>query len=139
MDVGRGKPDDAWLQERYARWLDLCTRSAFAVSLLAFALYVSGALPPYVPFERLPELWHLPLAQYLQASGGATGWEWVRRLRYGDYLNYVGLALFALIVLLCHAALILPLVRRGERLLAALAAAQVAVLAIAASGLLAGG
>jgi hypothetical protein len=139
MDVGRDKPDDAWLQERYASWLDVCTRGAYAVSLLTFAIYASGALPPYVPFDRLPDLWHLPLAQYLEATGAATGWDWLRLLRYGDYLNYVGLALFALIVLLCHAALIVPLLKRGERLLAALAAAQVAVLAFAASGLLAGG
>jgi hypothetical protein len=137
MDVR--KPDDEWLQERYARCLDACTRTAFVVSLLAFAAYVSGLLPPFVPFERLPELWHLPLAQYVEATGAVTGWGWLELLRYGDYANYLGLALFALTVLFCNAAMIVPMLRRGERLLAALAAAQAAVLIFAASGLFTGG
>jgi hypothetical protein len=139
VDVNRRPPDDAWLQERYARWLDGWTRVAYVVCLLAFIAYVFGVLPPLVPPEQLPRLWHLPLAQYLEATGAPTGWAWLHELGRGDYANFFGLALFACIVLVCHAAMIGPLLRRGERLLAALAAAQVAVLLFAASGLFAGG
>jgi hypothetical protein len=139
VDVDRPPPDDAWLQERYASWLDGWTRFAYVASLLTFLAYVFGLLTPLVPPERLARLWHLPLAQYLEATGAPTGWGWLRYLGRGDYANFAGLALFACIVLVCHAALIAPLLRRGERLLAALAAAQVAVLLFAASGLFAGG
>jgi len=137
MDLG--SPDDGWLQERYARGLDACTRVAFAVSLAAFVVYLAGILPSHVAPERLPELWGLPLAQYLERTGTPTGWAWLHFLHYGDYLNDLGIALFACIVLVCHGAAIVPLLRRGERLLAALAAAQVLVLLAAASGFWAGG
>jgi len=61
MDIG--KPEDRWLQERYARWLDACSRAAFAVSLVTFLAYAGGLLDPFVARERLPELWHLSLAE----------------------------------------------------------------------------
>jgi hypothetical protein len=125
---------DSWLQERYARWLDALTKLAFAVTAAAFAAYATGLVAPSVPIAELPRLWDLPLAEYLGQTGAPTGWEWLRRVCYGDYLTYFGLCLFALVVLLCNLAIVVPLLRRGERLLGALVAAQVLVLAIAASG-----
>ncbi|MBV8030896.1 MAG: hypothetical protein JO035_05255 [Betaproteobacteria bacterium] len=139
MDLKRRPPEDAWIQERYALWLDRCTRIAFAVTLAAFLLYASGLAAPWISLEQLPALWQLSLPQYLQATGAATGWQWLRMLRYGDYLNIAGISLFALVILVCHGAMIVPFLARGERLLALLAALQVAVLVAAASGFFAGG
>ena len=130
---------DAWLQERYARWLDWSTRIALAVLLCAFLLYISGLVPAYVPLENQPQLWQLPLAQYLERTGAPIGWQWLGLIAYGDYLTYVGICLFAVVVLVCDLAIIAPLLRNGEWLLAGLAIAQVAVLLFAASGLFAGG
>jgi hypothetical protein len=125
---------DDWLQERYARWVDALTRIAFVISLAAFAAYVAGVLPPWVPIAELPQLLRLPLDEYLARTGAPVGWEWLRHLGRGDLLNYLGLALFACVVLVCDIAILVPLLRRGERLLAALVAAQAAVLLAAASG-----
>ena len=131
MDVGER---DAWLQERYARWVDALTRVAFVLAVAGFAAYLFGRPAPFIPIEELPRLWNLPLAEYLARTGAPTGWGWLGLLGRGDYLNYLGLALFALVALVCDLAIIVPLLRRGERLLAALVAAQVVVLAVAASG-----
>ena len=117
--------------EIYARWLDRLTRIAFAVASVTFLLYVSGAISPHVPLAALPELWRLPLAQYLERSGSPTGWQWLALARRGDYLNLVAIALFALIVLISYLRLIWVL----PRLQAALAGAQVLVLLAAMSGL----
>lgn len=125
---------DDWLHERYARWLDALTRLAFVVSLVAFAAYLAGVLPPWVPVADLPQLLRLPLEEYLARTGAPTGWDWLRHLTRGDLLNYVGLALFACVVIICDLAILAPLLRRGERLLAALVAAQAAILLVAASG-----
>ena len=125
---------DAWLQERYARWLDVLTRVAFTVCVATFVLYLSGVLPPHVPIGDLARLWGLPLGEYLARTGAPAGWGWLQLAARGDYLNYAGLALFACVVLLCNLAILAPLLRRGERLMAALVAAQIAVLAFAASG-----
>jgi hypothetical protein len=126
---------DAWLQERYARWLDALTKLAFAISVAGFAVYLTGALAPLVPIGELPGLWGLPLAEYLSRTGAPTGWGWLQHLGHGDYLNYVGLSLFACVVLLCNLAVVAPLLRRGERLMGILVAAQIVVLAVAASGM----
>lgn len=130
---------DGWLQERYARWLDGCTRVAFALSVASFLLYVSGLLAPYVPLEKLPDYWNLPLEQYLERTQAPRGWQWLHFIGYGDYLNYLAICMFALVVLVCHLAVVPPLLRRGERLLAGFAVAQAAILLAAASGLFAGG
>jgi hypothetical protein len=125
------------LHERFARLLDAGTKAAFAVTLAAFALYVSGILPGFVPLASLPELWRLPLADYLARSGAPTGWEWVRFIGHGDCLSYVGICLFALVIVLSSAGILPLLRRRREYLLAALAFAQILVLLAAASGLFA--
>jgi hypothetical protein len=66
---------DAWLQERYARWLDALTRLAFVLSVTTFVMYVAGLVPPAIPIAELPRLWGLPLADYLGQTGAPTGWE----------------------------------------------------------------
>jgi len=115
----------------YARWLDWMVRIAFLIAAIAFALYVSGVLPPYVALDDLPELWRLPLPDYLARSGAPTGWSWLPLIMRGDYLSLSALALFALMTLVCLLR-VLPVL---PRLQAAIAVAQVLVLLAAISGL----
>ena len=135
--IGRDANDDA--QEAYARWLDWGTKAALVVSLVTLSVYLSGLVAPWVPLEKLPQLWSLPVAQFLERTGAPTGWGWLRLAGYSDYLNYLGIALFAVVSAPCLLRAIPCFLRRGERLQAALAAAQVLVLAAAASGVFAGG
>jgi hypothetical protein len=136
MDV---RPHDEHIQRLYARWLDAATKTGFAASLCAFLLYVSGTLAPYVAPQRLPELWGLPVGRFLEQTGAQTGWSWVAMMDHGDYLSLAAVALFGLITPVCYLRIVAPLLRHGERLQAALAIAQIAVLAAAVSGLFAGG
>jgi hypothetical protein len=126
------------VHERYARWLEAATRLAFAASLAAFAVYATGLLPGYVPLEALPGLWHLPAADYLARTGAPAGWGWLRLLPYSDYLSLACVALIGAVTLVCYLAVLPLLARLGERLQAALVAAQILVLLIAMSGTLAG-
>ena len=149
MDVKRDLERDRLEREResryaaiqaiYARWLDVATRVGFYLSLCAFLLYVSGALQPHVPLQELTKLWQLPVARFLEATGEPTGWAWLALVLRADYLNLAAVTLFALVTLVCYLRIIPPLLRAGERLQAAIAIAQVVVLAIAASGWLTGG
>ena len=127
------------VQTRYARWLDAATRIAFAASLAAFVVYAGGLLPSFVPLEQLPSLWHLPVDEYLERTGAPAGWGWLGLLGYSDYLALACVALIGTVTLVCYLAILPLLLRVGERLEAALVAAQVIVLVFAASGLLAGG
>lgn len=130
--------NDREIQETYARWLDLATRIGFAVSLCAFLLYASAALPAYVPLSELPRVWGLPVHRFIELTGAPQGWEWLSLLGYGDYLCLAAVALFGLVTLACYVRIVPILMRRGAWLEAALALAQVVVLVAAASGVLAG-
>jgi len=129
---------DREVQEIYARWLDRAAKFGFGLSLAAFLLYVSGVLPARIPLADLPRLWHLPAHRFIEITGAPHGWGWLPLVGYGDYLCLAAVALFGLVTLACYMRLVPALARRGEWLQAALALAQVVVLAAAASGLLAG-
>jgi hypothetical protein len=92
-----------------------------------------------VPLGRLPALWALPADRYLALTGAPTGWGWLALLGKGDYLNLLAVAALALITVVCYLRILPIQLRRGERLQAAMAMAQVVVLLAAASGLFAGG
>ena len=123
----------------YARWLEWCTRAALAVLIVTFLAYVSGVSTPLVSFAELPGLWSLSVDRFLAATGAPRGWEWLRHVARGDYGNHLGVALLGSVTLICYLRILPGLFRSGERALAVLAALQVAVLAAAASGALAGG
>ena len=127
------------MQATYARWLDVATRIGFAVSLAAFLVYVSGAIEPFVPLERLPQLWSLSAAQYAAATGTPTGWGWLTLLARSDYLNLAAIALFGVVTLACYARIVPLLFSAGERPQAWIALAQALVLAAAAAGVFTGG
>ena len=136
MDV---RQHDAAVQEAYASWLDASTRLSFTASLAAFALYVSGAVPSYLPLETLPRYWGLPVGEFLRQTGAPSGWGWLGRLGSAEYLNLACIALLGVVTALCYARIIPILLRLGERLQAVLAITQVVVLAAAVSGFFAGG
>jgi len=125
---------DRRAQATYARWLDAATGVGFVLSAAAFVVYATGVLPAFVAPADLPRLWRLPVRSYLEAAGAPAGWGWVALAGYGDYLCLAALALFAAVSAACYARLLPLFIRSGAWLDASLAAAQLAVLALAASG-----
>jgi hypothetical protein len=121
----------------YLRVLVPGTVACSVLLVLAFAAYLAGWLEPVVPIARLPELWALPAEKYLAASGTPRGWGWLALVDRGDMLNLVPPALIASIALACVAAVAAHYSARGDRLLAAIAWLQVAVLLVAVSGFIA--
>jgi hypothetical protein len=131
---------DSEVQETYAGWLDVGTRAGFSASLVAFLVYVSGAVPPYLPLEMLPRYWGLPVGEFLRQTGAPSGWDWLGHLGGGaEYLNLACMALLGVVTAICYMRIVPVLLRLGERVQAALAIAQIAVLLAAASGFFAGG
>ncbi len=109
--------------------------AALATVLATFVVYVSRAVPPAVPFEDLPKYWTLPADQYVAATGAPTGWHWLGRLHQGDYLTFVGVAMLALLAAVCYLRVLPIYLRNGDYVYAAIALVEVAVIALAASGL----
>jgi|SRR3954447_15266304 len=122
-------------QRIYARWLDIGTRIGLAMLVAGFAVYVFGVLDPHVPREALARLWTLPVDHYVAATGAPTGWDWLRHVGKGDYLNFLGISLFASMSIVCYARIVPTLLMEGDRLQGGLAIAQALILLAAASGL----
>lgn len=130
------KIDIAPEQIRYAEWLRWSGWLGLAVLVGAFGLYVTGVLPPVIPVDQLPQAWRLPSRELMLQHGLQGGWSWIRSITRGDMLNLLGIAILSG----CSALPLLAVTgiyrRRGERLFAALCLLQVAVLVLAASGLI---
>jgi len=132
--------DPARMEQRlYANLLDLMAKGGFAITVAGFLAYAFGGLPAHVPVERLPELWGLPLAEYLQKTATPTGWGWLAHLRKGEFASQAGIAILAGGSLVCLAALIPVYARRGDRVYAAICTIEIAILLLAASGVLTAG
>ncbi len=122
-------------QLAYARWLDWGTRIALAALIVTFIVYAAELVGPHVPFERLAQLWSLPVDQYRAAAAAPAGWGWLALARHGDYLNYVGIVLLGLVTIVCYARALPAFLRRGERALALVVAVEILILAAAATGI----
>ena len=129
--------DDA--PKRYAAWLLWGTRIGLALLVIAFGAYVAGFVAPHVPIERTAAMWSTPAAAMIAGTGLRAPWEWARHLGASDMLALAAIALLASCSIPCIAAVIPVFARRRETILAAICVLQVAVLVLAASGVLAFG
>ncbi len=126
-------------QARYARLLAIGTNSGLGMLVVLFAIYMLGVVDPHVPHERLPDLWHLPSADFLELARLEAGWGWTARLRHADILTLLGIVTLAFCSVPCLLA-VMPLYwRSGQRMLFAICGLEVLVIVLAASGIIGGG
>lgn len=125
------------VQRAYARWLRRGTFAGVAVLVVGFAAYVLGMVP-HVPMEQLPALWEQPAALYLERAQLRPGWHWATLVHRSDMLVIAGIALLATCSVASLAAAIRAFRATGERAFVWICVVQIAVLLLAASGLLAG-
>ncbi len=92
---------------------------------------------PKVPLAALPYNWSLSAEEYSFYVGVGAGWDWIRLVRFGDYMNFAGIALLASVTAVCYLRM-LPLFLRGKNYpSSAILLLEIVVLFLAASGLLA--
>lgn len=126
-------------QVRYALWLAWGTRLGLGLLVVAFILYMSGLVTPHVPIERLPSLWGESAANLLRETGLRPGWGWAASVHRADMLNVAAIAWLASCSIPCLAAVVPVFRAQGERVFVVSCVLQIAVLALAASGVLAVG
>ena len=124
---------------RYARLLDWGARIGVLALIVSFAAYVFGLLPPHVPLDQLPSVWSLPVAAYLQQTATPTGWGWLALAHKGDFSGLIGISILAGCSLPPLLGLIPLYVKRGDYVYAGICTVVIAVLVLAASGVLTGG
>ena len=123
-------------QIRYALMLSRGMKTGLAILILTFVLYISGLMQPHIPKETLPELWHLPVAEYLETTGIESGWNWVSLINKGDFINFIGIAFLSGITILCFIGIIPIFLKKKDMIYAIIAFLEVIVLIFAASGIL---
>ncbi len=126
-------------QLRYADWLDAGTRIGLCLLVASFALYASGLVDPHVRLSDLASVWVLPVDRYLAVTGLPAGWGWLGYLGASDVMNFIGIAFLSLVTLGCYARLAVSYLRQRDTACALIVLAEIAVLVIAASGLVSGG
>jgi len=126
-------------QLRYAALLQWGGWTGLALLAITFVAYVAGLLPRLISVDQLPQMWRLPADELLRATGQSPGWAWLRLLDHGDVLNVLGIALLAGCSVVPLLAIVPTYLRRGDRIFAVLCVLEVAVLALAASGLIGAG
>lgn len=136
VEAEQETPAIAEEQLAYAQVLDLGMKLGLLLLVVTFALYVSGLVSPHIPVADLPRYWSLPVKQYLAATGFHAGWSWLGLLGKGDFLTFLGFAFLAGVAIVCYVAITPIFLRKNDRIYAALACVEVAVLVLAASGVL---
>ncbi|MGB2688605.1 MAG: hypothetical protein WBC36_06440 [Desulfobacterales bacterium] len=123
----------------YAKILEKGMYSGLLILFITFGLYTFGILDPYIPLDKVSEYWSYNVNDYLKHAEIKAGWAWVGMLKYGDFVNFIGIAILAGVTILCYAAIVPTLLKNNDKVYAILAIIEVIILSAAASGLLAVG
>lgn len=123
-------------QQRYATLLSWGARSGLALLAVSFLAYVFGWMPAHVPLEQLPNVWNLPVGEYLEQTQTPTGWNWLTLTGYGDFASLLGIAWLSGCSLVCLLAVIPIYASRRDRVFVAICIMALAIQLLAASGML---
>ena len=134
-------------QRIYANVLATGMYAGLLILFVTFTLYLTGIMDPAVPIDRLPAYWSLSVGEYLEGvnhdyvhrDGHLTGWWWLSGLGFGDYVNFVGVAVLSGITIVCYLVIIPTLLRNRDWVYGAIAVLEALVLLLAASGILTAG
>ncbi|MEW6621483.1 MAG: hypothetical protein AB1422_19480 [bacterium] len=126
-------------QIRYAQILDIGMYLGFALIVVTFVVYMSGMLSSFIPPQEIPKYWGMASKDFIHNFQAPTGWGWLAMVGKGDYLTFVGIALLAGLTILCYLVILPILIRKKDTPYVVIAILEVAVLVLAASGILKSG
>jgi hypothetical protein len=126
-------------QISYAKILELGMYIGLLILFITFALYAFGIMDPFIPMDKISGYWNLSVHEYLEHAGIKDGWAWLGMLKYGDFINFIGIAILAGVTIFCYAAIVPTLLKNNDKVYAIFAILEVIILSAAASGILAVG
>jgi len=126
-------------QITYANVLSIGAWTGIAIMTVTYILYVTGIIPPHVDVNLIVDNWDKGVSQYRHITDSPQGWNWVLLLGKGDFLNFVGMVLLALMTILCYLIILKGYLVRKNFAYAVICILEVTVLALAASGIFGSG
>jgi hypothetical protein len=109
------------------------------ILFITFALYALGIMKPYIPRAEISQYWTMNVHDYLHHANIEPGWAWLGMLKYGDFINFIGIAFLAGVTIMCYLSIIPVLLKNNDKVYALLALLEALILSLAASGILAVG
>ncbi len=144
QDATKANPE----QILYAGILEKGMLIGLVLMFITFALYVFGIMKPAIPVDQIANYWSTPVHDYLvnidnnflhRDGNLITGWKWVSLIGFGDFLNFIPVAILSGVTIFCYAAIVPGLFAKGDKAYAIMAILEVIILTAAASGILAVG
>jgi hypothetical protein len=126
-------------QVRYAAILEKGMGVGLLILFITFAIYTLGLMKPYIPLNEVSNYWGMNVHDYLEEAHIQVGWSWLSMLNYGDFINFIGVAILGGVTIICYLVIIPILWENNDKIYAILALLEVVVLSLAASGRLAVG
>ena len=123
----------------YANLLIIGVWAGIFILVTTYVLYLTEILPPHVELSIIPKVWGKGVDEFLEITHSPHGWGWVSLLGKGDFLNYLGFVLLALMTIICYLVLVRGYVRQKNWIFSAIAILEIIVLSVAASGILGSG
>lgn len=126
-------------QLRYANILFIGAWLGIVLMIITYLIYITGFMSPHVDVTVITQNWNKGVGEYLKITGSPHGWGWLSLLNKGDFLNFLGLVLIAVLTIFCYLFLIAGYGKRKDWAYFIIAILEVAVLSFAASGILGAG
>ncbi|MFZ6017157.1 MAG: hypothetical protein ACOYU0_06050 [Nitrospirota bacterium] len=126
-------------QIAYANILNIGMYIGLAIITVTFIVYVLGILPSFISPQEIPKYWTMRSGDFIHNMQAPTGWDWLGMIGKGDYLNFIGIAILAGLTILCYLVILPILMRKKDTPYVVIAILEVAVLVLAASGILKAG
>jgi hypothetical protein len=120
----------------YANLLVIGVWAGIVILVVTYVIYVTGIRPSHVDISLMPKFWGKGVNEFLEMTHSPHGWGWVRLLAKGDFLNYIGFALLALMTIACYLVLVRGYIRQKNWIFSVIAILEIIVLSLAASGIL---
>lgn len=126
-------------QITYANLLFFGAWVGIFLMMLTYIIYLSGFMVPHVDIGLIISNWDKGVNEYLEITHSPHGWGWLALLNRGDFLNYIGLALIALLTILCYFILMIGYSKRKDWAFFIISLLEIVVLSLAASGIFGSG
>jgi len=120
----------------YANILIIGVWAGIFILAVTYAIYLTGILPSHVELSQIPTLWDKGVGEFIEITHSPHGWGWLYLLARGDFLNYIGFTLLALMTIVCYLVLVRGYFRQKNWIYTVIAILEIVVLSLAASGIL---
>ena len=123
-------------QITYANLLFIGAWAGILLMLITYFIYVTGILSPHIDVTVITQNWDKGVDEFLEITHSPHGWGWLRLLNKGDFINFIGLVFIAVLTIICYLFLVVGYKKRNDWVYFYICLFEIAVLTLAASGIL---